>query len=598
MKKINLLPCLVGIVAMVSGCGLQNECEKNEVRCIPGNGAEHAYVETCPDGIWKKSLDCDTNLCNADNTNCEAKNCIAGDKRCENDGIRICEANGKWGESDHSCEFGCFDDKSCKECDDNSQKKRCKGNSFQLCVSGKWSENVSCPEGIECAESGMSCNECEDKELRCVSPKSYQKCQKGTWREEIACPVDIPNCKGGGCTIDTNCADGELFCADGKMQKCLEGEWVEDVTCPMGCAENRLECAECTSDECFSSQFIRCDGGIKLPRLLCAGSDKQKSSCKSETACGDCLDGTIKCMQTPETSGTYAVYVCTNGEWPKQEIKKCSNGCNAEGTDCAPGKDIVECEENVAQCLNNTYYICNGGNWKIESMCSNGCDVDGVKCNEPPECEEKKKKCDNNILYECKDGMWNKSAVCPDGCDVYGIECYDPERCTDGTTRCVGNTSSKCQNGQWGGEEVCEHGCEDDIRCKPECHNGDTRCSNRILYVCKNESWDDGLPCLVGCDAFGANCRLSETANNCDSSNVGQICYTGERDYMEFKICNGTEYQYYRDVSAEDITYKACADYAMIQNTVHYFHEKYYAGCSFIECTYPLPECMLFKCPM
>ena len=157
-----VIACLA-LCAVYVTCGSDgaddNRCKEDETRC------QGHTVQTCHDGEWGDTLDCEATgqVCGVvgDEALCViVSECSAGESRCQGEVVQVC-SNGLWvDESDcqstgERCEVQgdtaqCIDDSGC-----TPGETRCSGDLVQTCVDGTWTDSQDCSATQESCQDGQ-----------------------------------------------------------------------------------------------------------------------------------------------------------------------------------------------------------------------------------------------------------------------------------------------------------------------------------------------------------------------------------------------------------------------------------------------------------
>ena len=232
------------------------------------------------------------------------------------------EVGDTYGSQWRYCRYGFWEygevttDSECKLCDSSFEPICVEQDgigSVTSCAGGVW-ENKPCEYG--CAPDGKSCNDCEGDVQRCQDDSSLLFCADGVYKTK-KCSA---GCKNNECA--SVCSEGEQVCADdGKFRRfCQNDDW-ETEYCKYGC-ENGVCIGETWNVDTCDGHVV-CDNipMLNVGGLRCVDNENTNIlkncgllfvSCKSESECGDCLNGNEKCEK-----GTH--YKCINGEWKDDE---------------------------------------------------------------------------------------------------------------------------------------------------------------------------------------------------------------------------------------------------------------------------------------
>ena len=509
-------------------CG---ECLNNEERCVPGKGNAHAVVQRCVDGQWPEAnivLEddspfvaeiCDTKSCDETGKLCAA--CQNEESRCiiDKNGVSFyysCQ-NEHWTISNCPNDFSCQDGMSCGECRNNAEKcedENSIGHQF-ICNQGKW-EKKACKmnsQDVSCNLWQAECGACKNGETRC-NDGLLRTCVHGEWGTPMECPGYV-SCQSE--ELCGECSNGDFRCTEktgdkAEVETCQKGKWGSASACATSScdATNKL-CAVCENggeSKCVNGLAYRCKNNLWTVDLAC------NSSCKSNTECGECYDGTTKCEVDEE--GHSWEKSCTKGVWGAPV--DCGDfACNSDGTAC------TECSEGKKRCVKENgvpayEQVCVLGKWGEPVYCDvNACDKEKMNC---ATCIENQTQCVLNDweAYEqkCKDGVWAKEHACGVyACNPDYTKCAD---CEHGQTQCIkkddGALEQKCELGQWVDGNTCgELGCNYMETACAVCKPGETRCSVENGYAyeqrCFYGAWGDVMPCDTNeCNAKEQICAV------------------------------------------------------------------------------------------
>ena len=437
----------------------------------------------------------------------------------------------------------------------------------------------------------------------------HQICTNHRWKE-IDKEKDDDNCGDVSCAIknknnqtepdDSNikyicgdCFDGITTCENdngvGLKKECFLGKW-EVHACPSVSCTDGISCGKCHDGD------IKCVNPLDVDNFLGKATsytakcnngtwrldtDCQNSSCNSfKTACGDCIDGDMRCSSNNEDKGQ--IQQCILGSW--QSLFNCAisetvpvscvgsdckeNNCNPECGECLNGsKDVREIDNICSE------YECINGIWEIKKEYQTSCIQDG-NTKIPGECLNGTQKCnkDKTKLQTCRNGKLEDFMSCSKCDDSNGsVQCTsecstDQQLCSNNDNNigvlsvckdhiesitpcpnnyiCLNNTTcgncqsneERCQNNDEGQGLIysCQDGtltpkengtCPSNNSCHDnecgECHNGDIQCqngdNNAVYSKCENGRWTDISPC-------------AQTAVSCTENRCG-VCRDGAEKY-------------------------------------------------------------------
>ncbi len=505
-----------------------NKYPNTDSHCFTDSNG-NSYIKTCDNSEWKEQIECPNLSCNEQNTACGQ--CKNGDKNYENRMVKgdndenheICQsftcANGSWVVDetpschDASCIFDDDGKATCGECVNGSS--RCRDDNgkgiIEICVNGNWKEKKQCSYNnisLGCLDD-TTCKECNDDQFIYYNEQDStnadnlicQKyaCQSGKWKDADGNlkKVDGYNCIGPcNDNAEDNCS-------------CKEGD-----NC--SCEENSTICTDKTdhNNEVEIGYTQTCHDKVWHKSVKC----ENDSSCQSPSECGNCQNGTSKCVNNDQNVGLQ--YYCESGKWIFQNSCNNNASCNADNKTCGEcqiGKDKFE-DQSDRTCKN---FICTDGQWKENHTCENkfSCykanDIEVI--NETPqgcgECvnytfivdensPEYLSACINGhyVKYMCtKTNFWGKSVPSetePKG--EYRVCKLDEDKLVD-KMYCYNQT----ENGVTIGYKRDWHGstkkCSSEVSCMMTttgtsecgvCQDGKTRCRTpQMQQTCLNGQW-------------------------------------------------------------------------------------------------------------
>ena len=504
------------------GCDDKNKTCRNaactdNVCIMPENTV--GYLYNCKDGKISEnpSMTCENEAsCSGSSTCGKCKN---GEKKCVNDIVHVCN-NGEFVQTEDDCGVRiCIDgDAICN--DDNKLNK---------CVDGQW-KNTDCSlDGAFCDASLKQCKKIEcsfGDDAKCAGRKSINECGNDRQWNTTSCNNDnicVHTDSGDKCAA---CKPGIKLCESNMLKTCnSEGEWiVED--CPREtpfCVDKT--CVECSADEvtCHDSNGVGVVSeciNYEWKNINCDND----ASCKSDSECGECKNGTTQCVNGEYNIGV--VQTCKNGIWDQKEDDPCNDlSCNIDGTDCgACLNGEANCEEK------NTPKNCVNGQWGVSKNCSGNesCRIVGgvAKCTE---CEPFEKECvlssGRGRYRVCNtDGSWKTAQPCSEDIDVCANNNMcggDVLGCTNGEMKCFGDTLKICEGAEWSEvmdctkeSRVCDYSSSEKRYDCLACHPNKTQCveDNKAYRVCNADgNWDDPKECTRGCDNTTGMCKCDAT---------------------------------------------------------------------------------------
>ena len=177
-------------------------------------------------------------------------------------------------------------------------------------------------------------------------------CEEGYHVYQGQCePDDINNCGANGrvCSKDNVTGSTEVSCVAGQClatacdanHRLYNGVCLENT-----CSEGSTKCVDAGT----TGKIYRCENDEWNEASLCGGNN----SCKSETECGECINGDVQCSESNKTQ------TCTAGSWgtsrpcpvPLNGRATCDRGVCDYSCDAGYFKKNNICEQ-VVRCLNN-----------------------------------------------------------------------------------------------------------------------------------------------------------------------------------------------------------------------------------------------------
>ncbi len=398
-------------------------------------------------------------------------------------------------------------------------------NGIYYCDDGKWRQDKACVNNVSCNKDN-DCGNCINGEQRCVvgsdgKNAEIQICKIGEWEKESDCSTVSCDTTGKQCGIchgvTTSCVD-DANTGIGVYYECRENNWLNTICGGGASCKSDTECGECHDGDmkCEDGKLSTCENGQWGAEKTC----ENDYSCNAvATACGECVNGETKCDKGE-------LSICINGSW-------LSSACPNNAL-CATETTCGVCHEGDKRCIAGTSNdgkasidVCEKGAWNHLEDCETIlCDATGKQCGI---CHGTSAECIDNektgvgIYYECKENTWLNS-VCTnnvscekhpkldDNDEVVQGE-YISEKCGechDGDTKCNDGKLSTCENGQWGAEKTCEndYSCNAVATACGECVNGSTKCENGIRSICVHGNWTNSATCSnnASCNSDNADC--------------------------------------------------------------------------------------------
>ncbi len=483
----------------------------NTVLCFT-DSHENSYLQTCNNGTWEKSDDCDYScapsrhacgLCrnnetkfeNAYDANLDTSVCLS----------LVCK-DGNWQTNDTpclnqddesvSCAFYTNGTAKCGDCLNGTQ--RCyddtNGGIMQICVAGKWTNAFECINSLDtkvpCNETKTACGICKEGEYQYYNSELYrcqrQVCKNGTWISDTDYFCNGP-CDPGAddyclCKDLTDpscpCTTGAVGCTNlhtlmtgGQLITCNdENAWVSYDFCEnKNSCQGLFQCGECKDGD------IKCeeekDGKAGFIYLCQAGKWMKKSACadaacsEDNKTCGKCINGDTKYEDLPDK--TCQRYNCINGQWMKGSL--CPNDYSCKKPDAA--SEPTACgncvnysfkqgssTESFYTCLNGTYTENTCSMWL--GMFPSDTMIKGVflVCQNDwyDDFDCYNQKVDDKLIGYLRDTDEPCSAASPLSCTITVSDESSCGTCLDETTRCKNeSTQQTCLNGTWGFDKPC-----------------------------------------------------------------------------------------------------------------------------------------------
>lgn len=382
--------------AMVQECG-ENKCFAGVCAKSTTEACSTASREcvgtisyrVCDYGFWSEPISCGENkvcengLCTEEIKNNNTEACTSNQVECSSDenGYRIC-VSGNWSNViscpvSTTCKNGqCVGDdiKSTLPCEKVNESKCVSSTRIQICDVDNFWRFMDCPSDVPVCDDDV-CNppECNNGESRCISDKIISTCINSQWNSS-ECPSDKPLCKNNTCVVRSiECTPGETKClSDKEPQKCNgDGYWETQGTCTGTSTCYEGKCMEkCTPGEkmcATDSLAYLCNVSGFWEEKACTGN----SVCNNGE-CKDCKDGESKCLDSESAQ------ICKNGTW---KTSKCdyyycsdlSDGCAEPGDKCSGVESF---------CIGNQLVWCNGKTLEAVDCysCLSTVDYDGATC--------------------------------------------------------------------------------------------------------------------------------------------------------------------------------------------------------------------------
>jgi hypothetical protein len=390
------------------------------------------------------SEDCIHFLCSSD--------CITG---CYNLGTPtcICQGNCK------ACYQDSLDNKICSEC---------KSGYYILPINPTYSCVLDCPlEYYGDSSNPMTCRNCGDNCLRCMSYTICTECMTDFYLKESVCVDDCgiryhPNDNTKECEECPNDCEECIYLNDTLIcEVCINGTYDKDGVCVTECGlgfyqdENIKSCVICDASclECDSALYCRiCNIGTYLKEGLCEMdcgigyyTNVESRGCEAcDINCDEC-DASNIC--TVCNTSTYfklgsCVESCGIGYYTNDDARICE--------DCPIGCDLCNIDPTLT-CLE-----CSSGYYIENDQCNECTIFECLSCESEGICSE----CENgNVLVdvgdtrvceECGEGMYESEGVCND-CPPLCYSCESLFNCTE----CIEDVMLDLGSCKCYGEEVC-----------------------------------------------------------------------------------------------------------------------------------------------
>lgn len=211
---------------------------------------------------------------------------------------------------------------------------------------------------------------------------------------------------------ESDCTQGQTKCENGQLFSCKsDNHWPAlGVICEGGICLNAKQCkpAACVPGEkkCEGAVFSEClRNGETWERVVCGSNINLGAFCHVDHVC-------VACNLDPD---------CKSAD--KHCVDHLCQDLSVQG--CVDGQ--TKCEARKA-------YTCNKKAWENETVCTNGCDADGKECAAAGGiCTDGEKKCQGGLILTCVSTTWNAGANCPEG-----------EQCLDGNSTCTRTSGNVC----------------------------------------------------------------------------------------------------------------------------------------------------------
>ncbi|MFN2426118.1 MAG: dockerin type I domain-containing protein [Candidatus Binatia bacterium] len=469
--------CTAGICsgATPNTCDDANDCTNdscnegsNSCKNTPANNGD-----PCDDGSF----------CTVDDT-CQAGNCVAQPRVCEDD--NSC--------TDDSCdEEGdlCAFVNNSAPCDDGlfcTTGDTCGGGTCSVflptCDDANACTTDACDEGADSCSNTNNSNPCEDGLFCTVSDTcSGGTCGSGPARDcgdGNACTTDSCDEDADSCDNDNNtnpCDDG-LFCTE------------SDVCAGGTCSGSAVDCGDgnvCTDDVC----------------------DETANACTNPANTDPCDDG-LFCTAND---------TCADGACVAGPVNDCDDGNGCTDDSCNEATDSCDTVNNTDPCDDGVFCV-------VDGTCADGdCVGTARDCGDEnactdDSCDEAGDACVNAPNTDpCDDGLFcTEIDACSDGiCTGSTRDCSDDDQCTDDTCN---ELTDSCESLEGSGP------CEDGLFCTVD----DTCVDGVCVAGPANDCDDDNVCTDDSCDEEADSCiptNNTEDCNDLNSCTIGDVCADG-----------------------------------------------------------------------
>ncbi|MBO4351023.1 MAG: hypothetical protein J6A01_08775 [Proteobacteria bacterium] len=591
-----------------SACIAPELCTVGEKRCEDTNAG--GILRKCDETRhWDNGTPCLGNQkCTDDGIAClPPELCTVGEERCEDTDsggiLRKCDETQHWDSG-----TPCLDNQKCK--DDGSAciapelctagEERCEdtdsGGILRKCDETQhWDGGVPCKESKKCKDE-RSCeppDKCTPQTTQCTDTSTggfLETCDDdGHWVNQTPCEDNKPCQDAATCVPTESCNIGDTQCVNqsfdsiliGNLSQCESNQkWSSPVACPGNapckdkktcdkpqedkCKQQPTKCQNIEINDTEYGQLLICDNGTVTPQNC-----PNNTSCKDESTCGICINGTFKCKEgktyqcqngdyefvedcatgqcLDETSCLICTQTCAEDKDAIGEVTLTCVGKTPEKTSCSnvscnPAKtDCGECKRNqsgpATSCRNDASGIgyrngCLNGEKLVDAPCENGysCSSYGYTCGD---CHNGDIRCTTNnqtaVLQVCEDGTWGGTK------SKLEVQCPNNSACNAEGTACEGGENSICiypQNGNSVGTAYYADGTSkecDDVSCNP----AQTDCGNCRLNVngpslsCESDSY--GIGYLTGCrKGESLTNHACEGNASCNTSSSCGVCHSND----------------------------------------------------------------------
>lgn len=388
----------------------------------PGTKCEGLQRFACVSGQWEVQEVCDHV--------CQAGACIGvcdpGDKDCQGQNPRECNANGQWVQG-LACSFVCSAGNCTGSCE--PADRDCQGLTPRSCnASGAWVQESAC--SLYCGGEGVCSGVCTpgDRDCSGLIPRSCNSTAQ--WVTETACPYVC----GGEGVCSGVCIPGDRDCQGLVPRSCsVQGQWVAETACSFICGGEGVCSGSCSPNakQCQGLVPQTCNSG---------GSWISGSSCSFVCSAGNC--GGVCTPGDRDCQGLIPRSCSAQGQWVQETA--CSFICGGEGVcsgSCAP--TTKQCQGLVPQTCNAS------GQWTSGSSCSFVCSsgtCGGV-------CVPGTKQCSGSLIQTCnQSGQWDAASAC-------GAVQGATVTCDSGTKACI----ATCTGSNFDCNSNMADGCEADV---------------------------------------------------------------------------------------------------------------------------------------
>ncbi len=387
---------------------------------------------------------------------------------------------------------------------------------------------------------------CANGEVRCTpgTSEGLDKCVNGQWAGWETC-LTGQTCSNGVCVGGpTTCSNpngntGDYACLNNNLDRCSPPDWSVVKACQPD------ETCQLSAQACWCNpgSVRNCAGGANYQTCNAGTGAWQAASCPDGQVCqnGACQGNSTDCTGPAGKNGdtrckdASTAQVCANGQWQDNACltgQVCQSGvCTFQAsTACTPGERRCAPDGGSVQ-------ACIGGNWLIDTGCTDGYSCQMDLANRPAcLCNAGTAQCvDSNTLQICNRGYWTNSTcaegqVCQNNACVLNTNCANPagvagnKYCADATELMI------CQDGLWTHYSYCasnaicrNNACVLNVNCtNPAGIQNDRSCLDaNTPQVCDTGNWVPATPCAAGQACVGGTCQGTSNDGGNGSGNTG-----------------------------------------------------------------------------